>query len=148
MSAIQLSLCPVKKVCPECPFSRAVEPGALGGSHPLKYVAQAMGPFALPCHMHCDFNDPQWRQKSFATPQCLGAATFRANVGVQDRLPEAFERVPENHEDVFSSFAEFLAHHTNMPLALATEILNQPGFLAELLRKELANKAVIRKEVS
>lgn len=35
----------LKKPCDKCPFSRSVQPGALGGSDPLVYVAQARGPF-------------------------------------------------------------------------------------------------------
>lgn len=134
----------VKAPCPECPFSRSVTPGALGGSSPFKYIGQIIGPFVLPCHMHCDFNDPQWREKSADTPQCRGAAEMRANIGVQDLLPVQFQRVPTNHEGVFSTLPEFLAHHGKMPLEQARAMLSSPGVLASLLKAEMGNQRVIR----
>lgn len=136
----------VAKVCPECPFSRAVEPGALGGSHPYKYIGQAIGPFVLPCHMHCNFEDPQWREKSFETPQCFGASTFRANIGVQALMPTQFPRVPQDTSTVFASAAEFLAHHTKLSLREAVAITSAPGFFESVLRREMTAPGRIVKE--
>lgn len=136
----------VAKACHECPFSREVAPGALGGSHPFKYLGQAIGPFVLPCHMHCNFEDPQWREKSFETPQCFGALTFRANIGVQDFMPKQFPRVPKDTSTVFSSPAEFLAHHAKLSVREASVITSAPGFFESVLRREMMAPGRIVKE--
>ena len=105
--------------CKQCPFSRDSVPGRLGGSTPEVFIGQIAGPFVLPCHMHCDFDDPHWRDDTFTTPQCAGAAIFRTHVGVADQMPEAIHRLPANHEKVLSSYAEFLAHHKQIRLTQA-----------------------------
>ena len=111
----------VKEPCPSCPFSRSVTPGALGGTRPDAYVGQAAGPFTLPCHKHCDFDDPDWKAKAALTPQCAGAAIYRTHTGVADKMPEGIPVMPAN-PGVFSSAAEFVAHHSGMPLAEAKSI--------------------------
>lgn len=111
----------VKEPCPQCPFSRSVTPGALGGTRPEAYVGQAAGPFTLPCHKHCDFDDPDWKAKAALTPQCAGAAIYRTHTGVADKMPEGIPVMPAN-PGVFSSAAEFVAHHSGMPLAEAESI--------------------------
>lgn len=113
----------VKTPCPACPFSRTVKPGALGGSPATTYIGQAQGPFILPCHVHCNFDDPQWKSKTMETPQCAGAAIFRANLGVDSTLPDMVHKLPPNHKYVFSTHAEFLSHHMALPLEYAQEIL-------------------------
>lgn len=131
----------VGKVCPECPFSRAVKPGALGGSPPEKYIAQSIGPFVLPCHLHCDFTNPDWKAKVIDTPQCLGAATFRANLGVDCVMPPALIRAKPDHETVFSNHAEFVAHHLQTGIAFAryfVQSLNLPqAVIAEMTSPEV-----------
>lgn len=113
----------VQKPCPDCPFSRTVKPGALGGSSPLVYIGQAAGPYILPCHKHVDFEDPDWKAKCIQTPQCAGAAIFRANTRQDRRLPEAIHRLPQDHVTVFSTSAEFLSHHLGVPLGDAVAFL-------------------------
>ena len=129
----------VKAACPDCPFSRSVTPGALGGSHPFVYLGQAAGPFVLPCHKHCDFADPDWKAKAINTPQCAGAAIFRANIGVADLLPEQIHKMSPNHETVFSSPEEFLMHHAGVSREAASRIMRHhplASMLAEQLRRQ------------
>lgn len=125
----------VKEPCPECPFSRTVTPGALGGTRPDAYVGQAAGPFTLPCHKHCDFDDPEWKGKAVLTPQCAGAAIYRTHIGVADRMPEGIPILPANPQ-VFSSAAEFVSHHTGKPLA-ETESIYSAEKVRELTLEQL-----------
>lgn len=103
----------VKKPCPQCPFNRAVEPGALGGSPPEAFIGQVQGPFVLPCHRHCDFDDPEWKAKAGQVAQCAGAAIFRTHIGVAAQMPAAIPVLPANAQ-VFADEYEFLAHHTGL----------------------------------
>lgn len=103
--------------CNECAFRRSSPadfqvPGTLGGSPPTVYIGQTQGNFMIPCHKLCDFKDPNWRDKAFETGQCAGAAVYRANLGLTP--PEPINTLPADHEAVFSSHAEFLAHHTGL----------------------------------
>ena len=136
----------VKTPCPDCPFSRSVRPGALGGSPATTFIGQAYGPFILPCHKHCDFNDPQWKAKTINTPQCAGAAIFRANVGVAPLLPDAIHKLPANHEAVFSTAAEFLSHHMMLPLEYAQEVLSTLT-PAELCKQQMGRSTNMTFEV-
>lgn len=124
----------VNKPCPDCPFSRECEPGALGGSTPDVYIGQIHGPFALPCHKHCDFSDPDWKSKSFGVPQCAGAAVFRTHVGVADKMPKEMPILPANSV-VFRDEAEFLAHHTSMQELMAKTLLT-PAVIKRFARQE------------
>jgi hypothetical protein len=103
--------------CGSCPFSRAVKPGTLGGSHPTVCVGQSIGPFVLNCHTA--EGDAHQQTDVRAVAQCAGAAIFRANLGVADRLPDAIHRQPADHELVFSSHAEFVSHHAQLELWMA-----------------------------
>ncbi len=104
------------KPCKSCPFSRKVTPGELGGSSPFVYVGQIQGPFILNCHSGPGYEDPKKRGELGMT-QCAGAAIFRANLGLSQKMPKVFHSLPENHELVFSSFAEFLAHHIEVSVS-------------------------------
>lgn len=110
-----MNMLSVKEPCPECPFRKDVTPGTLGGTPAASYIGQAHGPFTLPCHMHCDFTDPDWKAKAKDTPQCAGALAFRTHIGVADRMPAAMPRMPAN-EQVFADEYEFLAHHLGRPI--------------------------------
>lgn len=124
--------------CAACPFSKAVKPGALGGSEPETYIGQAHGPFLLPCHKACDFDDPDWKVKTIDTPQCAGAAIFRANIGVADKMPPAIHALPPS-DAVFTSEAAFLAHHKGISLMEATALLHvTPAYV--LLARQLARQ--------
>ena len=105
---------PVAKPCPSCPFNRKVSPGALGGSPVETYIGQIHGPFVIACHMHIDFRDPTWDvlHRYATTPQCAGAAIFRANCHITNRLPKSIPRAAANRDIVFSNVAEFAAHHS------------------------------------
>lgn len=100
----------VTKPCKDCPFMAWTEPGALGGSAPEVYMGQIFGPFVLPCHKACDFDDPQWREKSINTPQCAGAAMFRKSMGISDYLPDVIHSL-EPDGPVLDSPVKFYAHH-------------------------------------
>lgn len=139
-----------KKACSECVFNRKCEPGALGGSDVTVYIGQIYAPFAIPCHLHCDFNDPEWKLKAGPgqTPQCAGTATFRANLGMKelrDQTPAWAKLLTHepDHETCFSSYAEFMAHHTGMTVEQAEEALSRRYYrpidlaLAELKKAEV-----------
>lgn len=112
--------------CNECVFRRSSPaefqtPGTLGGSPATVYIGQTQGNFMIPCHKLCDFTDPNWRDKAFETGQCAGAAIYRANLGITP--PDPISKLPANHEEVFSSHAEFMAHHTGLSLEEAAKYL-------------------------
>lgn len=110
--------------CAECPFSRKIAPGRLGGSHPLVYVGQINGNFFLPCHVTHDSTDPKDRLDQ-QNPSCAGAAIFRSNVGVADQIVDKLLHLPADTEKVFASFEEFLAFHAKITSEAAKEILTQ-----------------------
>lgn len=98
----------VAKPCADCPFMTSCKPGALGGSPPETFIGQAHGPFLLPCHKHCDFDDPDWKSKVNETPQCAGAAMYReAN---QIPLPPSIAKL-EPVEGLLENPVQFYAHH-------------------------------------
>lgn len=113
------------KPCLDCPFYRRVKPGALGGSSVETYIGQSIGPFMLPCHKACDFDDPNWKDKVGETSQCAGAAIYRNNIGFGGAMPSGIHVLPQDHDKVFSSHAEFIAHHMGVTLYQAELILAQ-----------------------
>lgn len=126
----------VMSPCADCPFSRAVKPGALGGSSPETYIGQIHGPFILPCHKACDFSDPEWKDKSIDTPQCRGAAIFRANLGLTGLLPAPIQQMTPNREKVFGSAVEFYSHHKGISQYEACkQLLMEPPAL--LLKRQM-----------
>lgn len=132
------------KACKQCPFSRQVEPGALGGSPPETYVGQIIGNFWLPCHLHSDFSDPRWGQ-DISKAQCAGAAVMRANLGIDGRMPAELHKLPAgSDENVFTALWEFIAHHTGLSEAEAREWLKlhppRLMLMAELLRAKWSIK--------
>ena len=110
-----------RKPCAECPFSRAIAPGGTGGADASVYVGQAAGPFFLPCHM-----DPKYEEnkRSPELLQCAGAAIFRANIGVDYRLPPALLHLSQDHKFVFSTPAELIAHHREISLHTAEDFMS------------------------
>ena len=109
--------------CSDCPFSRLIKPGTLGGSAPTVYVGQTIGPFLLHCHLAQGYRFKE--TDGFAVAQCAGAAIFRANIGVADQLPDELHRLPADHDAVFSSHAEMMAHHMECPVEVAEQILER-----------------------
>lgn len=116
----------VAKPCPECAFLKTCPPGLLGGSPVETYVGQIVGPFAIPCHMQCSFDDPEWKQKGFDTRQCAGAAHFRANLGLDKFLPPQLCPLPISIH-VFQTMEAFVAHHKEITIeAAAAELQAKP----------------------
>ena len=133
--------------CKDCPWSRGVKPGALGGSPPETFLGQAVGPFILPCHHDCDFDDPDWKRKIDKVTQCAGAAVFRANIGVSTRMPGVLQRLDADTDAVFSTPAEFLAHHKGITLAEAREVFNEVS-LVEMGRRQMARPSNVEHHVT
>lgn len=123
--------------CGECPFRRTVEPGALGGSEPEVYIGQAQGQFWLPCHMRQDCTTDEGRRDP-SSPQCAGAAIYRANIG---GVARPLLELPADPVVAFASAEEFLAHHRRLPLDEARERLRRTPPEA-LLRRELGRAGV------
>lgn len=136
----------VMTICPECPFNKDVRPGALGGSPPETYIGQAHAPFFLPCHMHCDFEDPNWKDKAGEVPQCVGAAHFREHIGVAKRMPDALLKRPAS-DQVFKDEADFLAHHKGITREAAlAELDAKPAWqMAVEQMTRTTNKPVVPK---
>lgn len=113
--------CDPKKACRECAFRRDITPGALGGSAPEVYIGQTQAPFYIPCHCHYSADTPDWKDKAMQAPQCAGSRIFRANIGNENH--ESLLGLEANHELVFSSPAEFIAHHRGISIEEANERL-------------------------
>ena len=99
------------RACPGCPFAKSCKSGELGGSSVETYIGQIIGPFFLPCHEVSGYqgNDTQLHT---CKRQCVGAAVFRANIGVAKHLPNELLRLPEGSDpNVFGTLDEFVAHH-------------------------------------
>lgn len=115
--------CQHKTPCAGCPFRKSIAPGKLGGSGPTTYVGQTVGPFWLPCHMSQNYKG---KQSQFAeVSQCAGAAIYRANIGVAERMPSALLSLPQDPDLVFASQEEFLAHHGKCTLDEARQFLKE-----------------------
>lgn len=87
--------------------------------------------------------DPKYTRdkRSLDLLQCAGAATFRANVGIAERMPEALLHLPPDTDLVFETPEEFLAHHGKVSVEVANRFLAEyPP--ARLLRAELAKREV------
>lgn len=133
------------KPCEDCAFLRRSTPGNLGGSHPEVYIGQVWGNedgvgFAIPCHTPGDYAG---KASTIHAPACAGVAEFRANIGRDKFLPKKIERLPADHVNVFSTCAEFLAHHYGISLEMAQDYLATPGYMPsdwycrELLKSEV-----------
>ena len=66
----------------------------------LGLIKAAHGEAKIECH-------------AFAGPQCVGAATYRANVGKLTRGDQL--RCSKDNKNVFSTPAEFIEHHERKP---------------------------------
>ncbi len=124
--------------CSECAFNRTIKPGELGGSTPETYIGQMHGPYLVPCHVRHNCGADEARRNP-NNAQCAGGAVFRANTGraaeLQAKMPEHIKEkflwLPDDHENVFSTNAEFLAHHKGISIEEATKQLEltPPDFL-------------------
>lgn len=103
----------LQKPCSDCAFRRCSEPGHLGGSTAEVYIGQTRGPFLIPCHLTYPEMEEGERlhDKMHCMGQCAGSAIFRANCGLNQYMPAGIPTLEPDHEAVFSSPAEFLAHH-------------------------------------
>lgn len=106
------------KPCKDCPFMDTTAPGKLGGSSPEVYMGQVYGPFLLPCHKHCDFDDPNWKDDVLSIPQCAGAAMFRKKNGVSDRVPALVHSLPPI-DGLLDTPTAFYMHHKQISEAEA-----------------------------
>lgn len=111
-----------KVPCKECAFRRDITPGALGGSEPEVYVGQTNGPFYIPCHCHYDSDSDDWKDKAMQAPQCAGSRVYRANIGIETHT--SLLGLEADHEGVFSSHAEFIAHHRQISIEEANALLD------------------------
>jgi hypothetical protein len=111
----------LQKPCKDCPYSKTVIPGALGGSDPEVYIGQGHGPFWLPCHKTCDFTDPNWK-KDTSVQQCAGAAIYRANIDRAFLMPISLQKL-EQSDLAFGSPEELYAHHKQISIEEATDYL-------------------------
>lgn len=127
------------KPCKDCPFMASTEPGKLGGSLPEVYIGQVYGPFLLPCHQHCDFDDPNWKDDVVNLPQCAGAAMFRKHNGVSDRLPDMVHSL-QPVEGLLATPVAFYMHHKQISEEEAKESLKVCS-PARLLAMQLSSQA-------
>lgn len=132
----------LQKPCHDCAFRRDSTPGHLGGSEPEVYIGQTFGPFYIPCHLTYGEHAENIRDHLHCTGGCAGSAIFRANIGVDSRMPKGVNKLPADHDLVFSTPAEFLAHHKGISVDRAQWELTQKTPL-ELYFEELS-KAEVR----
>lgn len=106
----------MNRPCKTCPFRRDSQSGACGGSDVSVFVAQTYAPFQVPCHIHIDYNDPDWRAKSVAAgaQQCVGHSVFRRKLDLEKYMPDELLKTPPSIADrlIFDSVREFVFHHT------------------------------------
>lgn len=127
----------IKKPCKECPFKRVNTLGDTptpGGVDPLVYIGQSRGPFWLPCHLDKQYDDKN--SSPAKVQQCAGAAIFRANAKSPYVLPPEILSLPADHEEVFSSPAEFYSFYKKIPIEQAKLLLTDYT-LDMLLKKEM-----------
>lgn len=122
--------------CAECPFTRKIAPGFLGGSPPETFIGQLVGPFVIPCHCAKGYDQHDPNPGRFT--QCAGAAIMRANEGCDGPLPDSMLKLPPDRVTVFATFAEFYAHHGGETVEAARAYLTGSKLLA-LGMRELAD---------
>ncbi len=86
-----------RKPCSDCPFRRDSLPGWLGGNTAEEFVQFAQGDEPYSCHAKIG-------------PQCVGLATFRANICKSPRNPQTLT-CKADKVSVFAWTDEFLRHH-------------------------------------
>ena len=104
--------------CIECPWRRDSARGWLGPYAPEKWVEIAHGEAAIACHITIDKSGPDvasWDQPGLR--QCAGAAIYRENVHKLPINRDIAVADEPDHEKVFSSPAEFVNHHTRLPIS-------------------------------
>lgn len=136
-----------KKPCKECPFRRdnSLSGENPGGASPYTYIGQSEGPFWLPCHMEKNYAGKETDPKSVS--QCAGAAIYRTHIGVAEKMPKQIVTLPENHEQVFSSHGEFLAHYLKISPFVADTFVKVCNVAAKALEHEITQSQVKRVEL-
>jgi hypothetical protein len=89
-----------KKPCHDCPWRRKAVPGWLGANNATEWLNFAHGEAKVDCHTVK--GDPQ--------PQCVGIATYRANILKLPRDPSIL-RGKVDRKNVFATPGEFIDHH-------------------------------------
>ena len=132
----QMNVC-----CGQCPFARSTPKEYLDtrGQNGERFAGQSIGAFALPCHMRSEFDE--FRTNPHAAPLCAGAAKFRANIEVADKLSPRLGRLPADTVKVFASHAELLAHHEGISIEEAQIKLTKKS-VREMLADELQKAGV------
>lgn len=110
-----------KKPCTGCPFARKGEPDPKA-YNPIRLVAQAFGPFILPCHQEPDYAESR-EVDPHTKAQCAGATIFRTHIGVDKKLPACFHKLPEDKETVYATPAEMISARKEVSLEAAEEFL-------------------------
>lgn len=132
-----------KKPCNDCAFRRSSVPGKLGGSPVETYIGQTIGPFYIPCHLHYDSSGENWKQNAMNAPQCAGSQVFRANAFPNLGHPASIKSLPADHENVFSTPAEFISHHTGRPVEECELTFDQ---MAEMFHVQASKPEVLIKK--
>lgn len=123
----------VPKVCNDCPWRRVATPGWLGPHDAVEWLEMIHGETPIACHQTIVSNEEgegDWEHESMR--QCRGAAIFRANVAKHPRQPSV-ALGPADDETVFSTNAEFIAHHTGREMT-------DEEVVAAMLRKNARKK--------
>src|SRR5687768_7216824 len=112
-AATKLAVIHNVKPCGQCPWRRNSLQGWLGNTTPEQFLATAMdGEHRMPCHSQIDYERRDWEAQIERVSVCAGTRIFQANIG---KLPRnrflASLKLEPDHETVFSSPQEFLAHH-------------------------------------
>jgi hypothetical protein len=101
------------KPCRECPFNKknvlGNTPAALGYSPVETYIGQAEGPFWLPCHMEKEYKGKETGFHDVG--QCRGAAIYRGNLGISEKMPKQLLKLDKDTDTVFSNHVELLSFY-------------------------------------
>jgi hypothetical protein len=119
----------VPKVCNDCPWRRVATPGWLGPHSAEEWIVMLHGETPIACHQTIVANEEgvgEWDHPGMR--QCRGAAIMRANVAKSPRNPTVAHG-PEDDETVFTTSAEFIAHHTG-------EEMTDEDVVAAMLRRK------------
>lgn len=98
----------LKTPCNQCPWRKKAAPGWLGASTPVEFLQQSEAEIHMPCHLHVDYEQDNWREQADSAPPCAGRAIHFANRCKQSKTVEKVER----SEEVFTNPQEFIDHHS------------------------------------
>ncbi|MGL6094209.1 MAG: hypothetical protein ACRC7O_00220 [Fimbriiglobus sp.] len=133
--------------CSDCPFTRACSPGVTGGIPLESLLGRVHGPFWVPCYQAA-----RWRPNGEITntdaPQCAGAAKYRSNVGLGNKMPAAILFYNGDTEAVFAGPEEFVAHHAGCSKAEAAAHLADTPVRAMTEAEQATAAALFRDELA